>query len=260
VGGLLIKTEPAGANVSIDGKLIGVSPQESKGLLPGAHKVRVEKDGYETWEKESMVDVGKTTEILVKLGGKKTIDLNRAPKKLDTIPEKIDAPILNVGDYWVYETSTKGKSRIRVLDITREGFLLNNAVFDQVTFNENYRIENGKKVKNENLHRRIFDFPLYVGKKWKDAPLINSNAKLLDQRMVIVEFQVKGIEDIINAAGTFKSFLIFAKLSDPGRGNSWMKFWYSPKAKFWVRREYEKSNFWSRGVTDAVLFDYKLKD
>ncbi|RPJ11062.1 MAG: PEGA domain-containing protein [Deltaproteobacteria bacterium] len=67
MGGLLVRTEPAGANVYVDGNLAGVTPQESKGLVPGSHRVRVEKEGYEVSEKEVMVKANERVEVSVSL-------------------------------------------------------------------------------------------------------------------------------------------------------------------------------------------------
>ena len=66
-GALVIQTDPPGANVSIDGRRAGVSPYGGKGLTPGKHKVRVDKEGYETWEGEVTVIAEKDVEVPVAL-------------------------------------------------------------------------------------------------------------------------------------------------------------------------------------------------
>jgi hypothetical protein len=45
-GSLDVISEPAGANVYVDGKLAGQTPLQMSALEPGDHRVRVSKDGY----------------------------------------------------------------------------------------------------------------------------------------------------------------------------------------------------------------------
>ena len=45
-GGLVVKTTPPGAMISVDGKLRGVSPLSLSDLRSGGHQVRVVKEGY----------------------------------------------------------------------------------------------------------------------------------------------------------------------------------------------------------------------
>lgn len=52
---LVIRTEPSGASISINGRSFGRSPYEGKGLSPGIYRVRVIKEGYETWEKAEIL-------------------------------------------------------------------------------------------------------------------------------------------------------------------------------------------------------------
>jgi len=45
-GGLLIKTTPAGASISVDGKQRGVSPISISNLRAGGHQIKARKEGY----------------------------------------------------------------------------------------------------------------------------------------------------------------------------------------------------------------------
>ena len=69
-GELMVRTEPSGASVTINGQPVGRSPYEGKGLSPGIYRIRVTKEGYENWEKAEIVDVGKRVEILAQLKAK----------------------------------------------------------------------------------------------------------------------------------------------------------------------------------------------
>ncbi len=46
-----------------------------------------------------------------------------------------------------------------------------------------------------------------------------------------------------------------------GGKQGWMRYWYSPEVKMWVKREIEKTDFWTplRGVFDSQLISYELK-
>jgi hypothetical protein len=65
-GALVIQSEPAGANVYVDGRLAGHTPLQVGSLTPGDHRVRVVKDGY--LENARIVSVGTTPKnVLVTL-------------------------------------------------------------------------------------------------------------------------------------------------------------------------------------------------
>ena len=49
-------TEPSMANVILDGKLMGVTPLDLK-LLDGEHKVKIEKEGYDSYEANIVTDL-----------------------------------------------------------------------------------------------------------------------------------------------------------------------------------------------------------
>ena len=66
-GDLEVTSAPPGASVHINGKPVGVTPYEGKNYSPGPYKIRVEKEGYEAWEKQITVEVGRTNQILADL-------------------------------------------------------------------------------------------------------------------------------------------------------------------------------------------------
>jgi hypothetical protein len=49
VGDLTVESRPAGANVFVDGKLVGTTPVQLPALNAGEHVVRLERDGYRRW-------------------------------------------------------------------------------------------------------------------------------------------------------------------------------------------------------------------
>jgi hypothetical protein len=63
-----VRTEPAGAKVSIDGQLRGTSPLTIDDLTPGAHTVRVE-NGFRSLSQEVSVEAGATKSLIMSLSG-----------------------------------------------------------------------------------------------------------------------------------------------------------------------------------------------
>ncbi len=76
----------------------------------------------------------------------------------------------------------------------------------------------------------------------------------------LIDFNVEGIEDLSTAAGTFKTYKIRHKLTMMRGQNpsGWLLFWYSPDARWWVKREVEKSSFW-KNLQNIELVSYELK-
>lgn len=66
-GGLVIQTEPVGAAVFVNGKSVGVSPYEQKELSAGSYQIRITKEGYEAWDREVAIKLGKREEVFAHL-------------------------------------------------------------------------------------------------------------------------------------------------------------------------------------------------
>jgi hypothetical protein len=54
-----VKSTPDGADITADDKYVGSTPSTLK-LIPGDHKIKVEKSGFKPWEKTLTVSVGGT--------------------------------------------------------------------------------------------------------------------------------------------------------------------------------------------------------
>ena len=50
VGSIVVDSRPPGSRVLIDGRVVGVTPVLVPDLVPGVHRVRIERDGYRPWE------------------------------------------------------------------------------------------------------------------------------------------------------------------------------------------------------------------
>jgi hypothetical protein len=49
VGTLVVDSRPAGAQVFLDGRLVGNTPLVSRNVRAGEHAIRIEHDGYRRW-------------------------------------------------------------------------------------------------------------------------------------------------------------------------------------------------------------------
>jgi hypothetical protein len=71
-GRLLVRTMPAGAQVSIDGKDVGRTPATVRDLAGGPHRVRVTRDGYAAQERRVVISASRPAQSV-------NIALARAP-------------------------------------------------------------------------------------------------------------------------------------------------------------------------------------
>jgi formylglycine-generating enzyme required for sulfatase activity len=66
-GSIVVKTDPIGAIVHINGKPVGNSPIKGKNLSVRSYNIRVIKDGYEIWEQDVDIYAGAEKEVFAKL-------------------------------------------------------------------------------------------------------------------------------------------------------------------------------------------------
>jgi hypothetical protein len=256
-GELLVLTEPSGSAVYLNGRHVGTSPYEGKGLSSGKYIVRVTKEGYETWESHVTVEPGEKIEVLAKL------------KEIDWVQKSCGAPVWNLGDKWTYKKVTGEIFSNEVVKIAEDLFITkidgqrHLLGYDKKTMNNIFIVEKGgKRIENRSPWVKLFDFPMFTGKKWSDATSVITSVSKIEATFSS-EFQVEGIEEITTPAGTVKAFKIYVKqtLISPSRGSGWVRYWYSPAVKNWIKREVEKTPFW-RGATwlqDTELISYELK-
>jgi PEGA domain len=256
-GGLAVRTEPSGATIYLDGHPVGKSPYETKDLPPREYRIRISKEGYEILEKTEIVEGGKKAEVVAKL------------KEEDWNQKRCEAPVWKVGDEWTYKIPTGEIFTYEVVKIEEDLYAAkiegqrHLIGYDKKTMNNTFVLEtSGKRIENKAPFRKLYDFPIVVGKKWSDTTTSMPSASKTEATFSS-EFQIEGVEEITTPAGTFKTFKIFYKQTviSPQRGSGWVRIWYSPVIKNWVRREVEKSPFWRRAtwLQDAELFSYELK-
>jgi len=255
-GELVIRTVPTKATIYLNEKSVGTSPYEGKGLSPGKYKVRATQEGYEPWEKDVAVEAGKKAEVLAKL------------EEIDWAKRPCNAPVWKVGDQWTYRSARGGHGIRQIVDVKEDSFIMktseseNLRAYDRTTMNLKFLVEkSGKQVLVSHPFRKVLDFPIFVGKKWKDTV----RGRTATKREVTFEneFQIEGVEEVTTPAGIFKAFKIYQKqtVTIPPGSNGWACYWYSPIAKNTVKIEVEKSSYWV-GVTwpqDTELISYELK-
>ena len=66
-GSLVIRSEPLGALVSVDGRVVGPTPLLLKGIRAGSRVVRIESQGYERWSSAARVVANQETAVVATL-------------------------------------------------------------------------------------------------------------------------------------------------------------------------------------------------
>jgi hypothetical protein len=281
-GELEVKSDPPGAKVYVDGKEVGQSPVILSNVRIGRHQIQVTKEGYESYEVWEEIGIGRL-KVLANLK-KKVKEANavaepvkstevtpaeRGTKRavVDWTQKKFEAPVLNVGDQWRYKDVTDAVLMNEVLDIKeglyiiKEGGRRHLSGYDKKTMNFKFLIEeSGKRMENKSNWRNILDFPMFVGKKWTETT-VNIPDGRQTEATFLNEFEIEAIEGVNTAAGTFRAFRIrYQQTNKSVKGSGWVRLWYSPETKSWVKREFEKSPFWSKvKIHDSELISYKLK-
>jgi len=175
--------------------------------------------------------------------------------------DKVGVPIWNVGDKWqltgdvtiLVENPDENSYAVKYLTAGGESIL----IFEKSSLNRLFIMDKDKRIPYEGRNKRLFNFPLEIGKSWKDKFLSKGALK---EYTFIETFTVLGWEDIVVQAGKFKTLKIEYKQSssdEPAKeGKLW--YWYSPDAKYMVKCQYEKSRYWD-AVYDWELTSFELK-
>ena len=186
--------------------------------------------------------------------------------------EKIEAPIWNVGDKWVFT----GDGTIEVIKADQSGYVLKfsdkkcifesqecgGIFFAKATLNRINAVEGDKRKKYVMGLSKMLNFPLGPGKQWKTAysgtmpgiahPLSYDYSE---------SYKILGWEDVAVQAGKFKVLRLEYKrlvTSTSGWGSTGEEitnhYWYSPDAKYFVKCQYDKD--WMKG--NKEIFDWEL--
>jgi hypothetical protein len=88
VGKVSVRTEPAGARVSVDGNFFGMSPITVEGLAPGVHTVKVGDEGASVTEKVT-IEAGATASLVVPLATARAASASAGGWIAVTVPAEV---------------------------------------------------------------------------------------------------------------------------------------------------------------------------
>ena len=180
--------------------------------------------------------------------------------------EKIEAPVWNVGDKWVF---TQGNIEVigadkksYALNFSKDTCILENVgfeiiIFEKSTLSRIYTVKGDERRKYSMGLKNIFNFPFSPGKQWKHAysaqPIIPKGYRTsrgIPTLDYYENIKVLGWEDIGVKGGKFKTLKIefisghkeFMSGSMPGPASEDKGYyWYSPEVKYFVKRQYDKA-------------------
>ncbi len=180
---------------------------------------------------------------------------------------KVEAPVWNVGDKWILSDDVI----ITVVNADQDGYTVKyttprweaSAICEKGSLNRIYYMDRDKRIKYEGRNKRLFNFPLDIGKTWKDQYIAKSAASASQEVTYLETFTVLGWEEVATQAGKFKALKLEYKQETVGQtgggpkeGKAW--YWYSPDVKYMVKCQYEKTNYWE-ALNDWELMSFELK-
>lgn len=178
--------------------------------------------------------------------------------------EKIEAPIWNIEDNWHF----KGKATLMVVNADESSYTVKSGtyiyIYEKSSLNILYSMEGDRRIKYKEGRKRLLNFPLDIGKSWKDRFVSRATyGTTLGSRENIYNetYTVLGWEDIMVEAGKFRAIKLEYKQEGIGESRSWVGkgwYWYSPDAKYLVQCQYENSPVWI-GVYGWELTSFRLK-
>jgi hypothetical protein len=167
--------------------------------------------------------------------------------------DKVEAPVWNVGDKWMLSEEVI----VTVLNADQDSYTVKyltprwelTVIFDKSSLNRLYYMDGEKRIKYEIRNKRLFNFPLHIGKTWKDQYVTKSAASASQEGTYIETFTVLGWEEAAVQAGKFKALKLEYKQETVGQSGSRPKegkvwYWYSPDVKYFVKCQYDKTDYW----------------
>ena len=188
--------------------------------------------------------------------------------------EKIEAPVWNVGDKWVFDR--EGPMEVIGCDAQwysvkfSEGIFPKDAsgiaIFERSTLNVKYLLEKDKRKDYRGFRKKILNFPLTPGKQWKGLFERNELGPIggIGRAEYQETFRSLGWEEVEVRAGKFRAIKLEYKfvrsfgIGSGGENKAW--YWYSPEIKNLVKCQHEKG--YSEGYDergDWELVSYELK-
>jgi hypothetical protein len=180
--------------------------------------------------------------------------------------DKVEAPLWKVGDRW----NLTGDVIISIASADEKSYAVKYAtgggeavlIYDKSSLNRLYVMDKDKRITYEGRNKKLFNFPLEIGKSWTDK-FIKKGGTFGKQEFTVIEtFTPLGWEEIQIQAGKFRAIKIEYKSEMPeqpaGRpkeGKVW--YWYSPEVKYMLKCQYDRTDYWE-DIYDWELTSIKL--
>jgi hypothetical protein len=188
--------------------------------------------------------------------------------------EKIETPIWNVGDKWTFTQGMK----MEVLETDENSYIIDfsnqTMVFGKSNLNKLFILQGKKREPYRGNQKRFLDFPLVIGKSWKDhySETLKwedtytgrtTGSALGNETQIFENYKVFGWEDVEVRPGKFKAIKIEYRKGwtspETGivEGKAW--YWYSPEVKNVIRYQYDKSPMWAKFSNWELVSYYLMK-
>ncbi len=181
--------------------------------------------------------------------------------------DRIDAPSWNIGDKWVLgedvviavASADESSYSLKYTMGGRDSFL----IYEKPSLNRTFYVARDKRIKYEGRNKKLFNFPLEIGKSWRDEFVEKPTSLGAKETTYIETFTPMGWEEITVAAGKFKAVKIEYKQEKLGQSAGRPKegkvfYWYSPDVKYMLKCQFQKSDYWDE-TSDWELTNFKLK-
>ena len=191
--------------------------------------------------------------------------------------DRIEAPNLSVGDKWVSNDGTMiqiigADENSYKVKFQNDKFQTETLWLERSTLNRISPVQGKKPAAYKGAQRRLLNFPLTIGKSWKDNYMTqlhweDERTELLgehsvgEETQIFESYKVLGWEDVEVRAGHFRALKIEYKRgwSYPTigmrEGKAW--YWYCPEVKNFVKLQYDTSQIWSQ-YNDTELASFNL--
>ena len=179
--------------------------------------------------------------------------------------DKVEAPIWNIGDKWIIG----GVTAISVVNADENSYTVKYLtprdesiiIFEKSSLNRLYLMDGNTRIEYTTRNKRLFNFPLEVGKTWSDK--YAAGGKDASQEYTET-FTVLGWEDVVIKAGKFSAVKLEYKQTKteekagqtPKEGKVW--YWYSPDVKYMLKCQYDNTGYWPPSY-DWELTSFELK-
>jgi hypothetical protein len=184
--------------------------------------------------------------------------------------DKIEAPVWNVGDKWVFNSGIT----MEVIKADENGYVVRypgeTRIFERKTLNRIYMLRGKKQERYREAERRLLNFPLTIGKEWKDRYL--ATLKWEDgfsgsltggggETLIFENYKALGWEEVEVEAGKLRALKMEYKREwdspATGRKEGKVWYWYSPEVKYLIKAQYEKTQIWGK-ESDWELTSFHL--